>query len=189
MNSSLFVSELLRSRASQLCDGLTSGIGLTRSYSRNRATYCTAACNLLIFSCEWKIKALEKLDERGKANCCGCWQQRSRNRFPCRMKLLRTPSLFGARSIEKLVDGVQRRLRFSPATEITMECNPGAHSPARLGKCNRPVNTHGVGAAVCNSFQRKFRLQFREEDPGYWHFLCTSEGPDSSYSSLVIHMS
>jgi len=36
-----------------------------------------------------------------------------------------TPSLFPARAIGAIVDGVSARLRLAPGAEITLECNPG----------------------------------------------------------------
>jgi oxygen-independent coproporphyrinogen-3 oxidase len=36
-----------------------------------------------------------------------------------------TPSLFGAKWIERLIEGIRARLRVSPQAEITLEANPG----------------------------------------------------------------
>src|SRR5690606_29566227 len=36
-----------------------------------------------------------------------------------------TPSLFSARAIGDILDGVAARLKLAPALEVTLECNPG----------------------------------------------------------------
>jgi oxygen-independent coproporphyrinogen-3 oxidase len=43
-----------------------------------------------------------------------------------------TPSLFPARAIGRLLDGIAARLRLAPDAEITLEANPGAAEAARL---------------------------------------------------------
>ncbi len=36
-----------------------------------------------------------------------------------------TPSLFSAHALQKLLEGIEQRIRFSPSIEITLEANPG----------------------------------------------------------------
>jgi oxygen-independent coproporphyrinogen-3 oxidase len=43
-----------------------------------------------------------------------------------------TPSLFGADSIGRLLEGVQQRLDFAPEVEITLEANPGTVEQGRF---------------------------------------------------------
>jgi oxygen-independent coproporphyrinogen-3 oxidase len=45
-----------------------------------------------------------------------------------------TPSLFSGESIHKLLDGIRARLKLLPATEITLEANPGAVEAARFAE-------------------------------------------------------
>lgn len=43
-----------------------------------------------------------------------------------------TPSLFAGNSIARLLDGIRARVALAPATEITLEANPGAVDAARF---------------------------------------------------------
>ena len=43
-----------------------------------------------------------------------------------------TPSLFPAEAINRILDAASARLRFAPAAEITMECNPGTAEHGRF---------------------------------------------------------
>jgi putative oxygen-independent coproporphyrinogen III oxidase len=43
-----------------------------------------------------------------------------------------TPSLFGAESIGRLLEGVQQRIAFAPEAEITLEANPGTVERGRF---------------------------------------------------------
>ena len=43
-----------------------------------------------------------------------------------------TPSLFPPDAIERILDACRARLKFSPAAEITMECNPGTAEHGRF---------------------------------------------------------
>ena len=51
-----------------------------------------------------------------------------------------TPSLFSAKALERLLDGVQQRLRWQPDIEITLEANPGSAEQQRF----RAYRTIGI---------------------------------------------
>jgi len=62
-----------------------------------------------------------------------------------------TPSLFSAQSIEKIIDGIDKRIGFKPEAEITLEANPGTVEQQRFnGYFSAGVNRLSIGV---QSFQ------------------------------------
>jgi len=62
-----------------------------------------------------------------------------------------TPSLFSARALGRLLDGVERRVRFAHAIEITLEANPGTFEQAKFRDYHRlGINRLSIGV---QSFQ------------------------------------
>lgn len=62
-----------------------------------------------------------------------------------------TPSLFSARALGRLLDGVERRVRFAGDIEITLEANPGTFEQAKFRDYRRlGINRLSIGV---QSFQ------------------------------------
>jgi oxygen-independent coproporphyrinogen-3 oxidase len=63
-----------------------------------------------------------------------------------------TPSLFSARALGRLLEGVERRVRFASAIEITLEANPGTFEQAKFRDYRRlGINRLSIGV---QSFQQ-----------------------------------
>ena len=62
-----------------------------------------------------------------------------------------TPSLFSAKALGRLLEGVERRIRFAPDIEITLEANPGTFEQAKFSAYRQlGINRLSIGV---QSFQ------------------------------------
>lgn len=62
-----------------------------------------------------------------------------------------TPSLFSARALDRLLNGIERHLAFAPDIEITLEANPGTFEQAKFADYRRlGINRLSIGV---QSFQ------------------------------------
>jgi oxygen-independent coproporphyrinogen-3 oxidase len=77
-----------------------------------------------------------------------------------------TPSLFSAESIDRLLQGLQSRLTFSPDSEITLEANPGTVEQRKFQEFRElGINRLSLGIQSFNAdhLQRLGRIHGREE--------------------------
>ena len=76
-----------------------------------------------------------------------------------------TPSLFSAASIEKILTGINTRLRFGADIEITLEANPGAIDEARFaGFRQAGVNRLSIGIQSLQNEKLKILGRIHERD-------------------------
>lgn len=67
-----------------------------------------------------------------------------------------TPSLFSARALGRLLEGVNQRLAFSSAIEITLEANPGTFEQAKFSDYRRlGINRLSIGVQSFHTEQLK----------------------------------
>ncbi|SFP66307.1 oxygen-independent coproporphyrinogen-3 oxidase [Geopseudomonas sagittaria] len=67
-----------------------------------------------------------------------------------------TPSLFSARALDRLLQGVNRRLGFAPDIEITLEANPGTFEQAKFVDYRRlGINRLSIGVQSFQTEQLK----------------------------------
>ena len=77
-----------------------------------------------------------------------------------------TPSLFSPPALERLLDGVQQRLRWQPNIEITLEANPGSAEQQRFrAYCALGINRLSLGLQSLNDphLQALGRIHGRRE--------------------------
>jgi len=74
-----------------------------------------------------------------------------------------TPSLFSPQALETLLEGIQKRLRFEPALEITLEANPGTVEQERF-KAYRALGINRLSLGLQSLQDSKLKILGRIHD-------------------------